>query len=323
MSNTIRTLTARSGLVHVSNPDRPDYFLCGAGGKHGAPVTIDAGESTDEEFRRARGGCLRCKRGLDNMNITAIVKLVNAGPVTDEPAETGPAAETPRTATVVAHPITLHAHVEVLRRTGMHYEVRVISGVGGWSTPGKTFFALAGVVKFDDASEVAPVESTETTEPTEPTPITEPMDAGDYMTLLATRQQQWKRTAQARTGLAPRLLPLLEWFILPGEEALVRLPESKPTPRKARTPRVYRSAASLREERDALLTRMERLAGADVVRDRAGANLSPNARSRAARTAGRRRFTTMDRNLAKYAELQRRVNALNGRIASAEARERA
>lgn len=321
MSNPLRTLTARSGMVHVSHPGRPDYFLCGAGGRHGAPVTIDAGESTDEEFAKARGGCLRCKRGLDNMNIAAIVKLVNAGPVADEPAETAPAAVEPvtptlRTATVVAHPVTLHARVEVLRRTGLHYEVRVISGVGGWSKPGKTFFALAGVVKFDDAPEVAPVEAAE------PTPITEPMDAEDYMTLLVARQEQWKRATQARTGLAPRLLPLLEWFVLPGEEALVRLPESKPAPRKVRTPRVYRSAASLREERDALLARMERVAGAGVVQDRAAANLSPNSRSKAARRAGVRRFATMDRNLAKYAELQRRVNALNGRIANAEARER-
>lgn len=321
MSNPVRILTARSGVDHISHPDRPDYFLCGAGGKYGAPVTSSSRPSTDEEFRRMVLGCKSCKRGLDRMNMDAVVKLVNAGPVADKPAGIAPAVvepvtATPRTATVVAHPVTLHARVRVLRRTGDRYEVAVISGVGGWSTPGKRFFADADTVRFDDAGEVAPVETAE------PTPITEPMDAEDYMTLLAARQEQWKRATQARTGLAPRLLPLLEWFILPGEEALVRLPESKPAPRKARTPRVYRSAASLREERDELVTRMAHLAGTDDVPDRAAANLSPNSRSKAARRAGVRRFAKMDRDLGEYAALQRRVNGLNGQIARAEARER-
>jgi hypothetical protein len=223
------------------------------------------------------------------------------------------------TATVIGSPFgTLQAHVEVVREiTELFVEVRVISGIGGWSRPGKVFGARKSIlVDFVPAgSESAPVvPEVETYQPAQP--ITEPMDAEDYMALLAERQQAWTRAHPEI--LAPALN---EWFILAGEEALVRLPERAPAGKPARKPRVYRSAAELHGERGRLLARMIAVAGIEDTPDRAAANLSPNARSRAARTAGRRRFAKMDRDLATFAALQRRVVVLDGQIARAEARE--
>lgn len=223
------------------------------------------------------------------------------------------------TAHVIAAPNSiLRAHVEVVREiTELFVEVRVITGSGGWSKPGKVFGARKSLlVDFVPAdAEAAPVvPEVESYEPAQP--ITEPMDAEDYMALLVERQQAWMRAHPE-----VRLPALYAWFILPGEEALVRLPEHVPAEKPARTPRVYRSAASLHEERGKLLARMIQVAGTDDTPDRAAANLSPNARSRAARTAGRRRFAKMDRDLATFAALRRRVAVLDGQIARAEARE--
>lgn len=151
-------------------------------------------------------------------------------------------------------------------------------------------------------------------------PIATPMTGEQYMTVLVERQQAWKQ-AHAKPGVRLRFPALLEWFIQPGEEHLVLLPE--PAPKPPRTPRVYRSAESLRQERAELMEHMARVAGCNDAPDRAAANLSPHSRSRAARTAGRRRFARMDRDLEKYAALQRQLTALNGQIARAEAREEA
>lgn len=230
------------------------------------------------------------------------------------------------TAHVIAAPNSiLRAHVEVVREiTELFVEVRVITGSGGWSKPGKVFGArkslLVDFVPAVAEAEPAPPAPEVETEPTAITagiePITEPMGAEDYMTLLAARQEAWMAAHPA-----VRWPALLEWFILPGEEALVRLPEHVPAEKPARKPRVYRSAAELHEERGKLLARMITVAGTDDVPDRAAANLSPNARSRAARTAGRRRFDRMDRALEEFARLQRRVSVLDGQIARAQARE--
>lgn len=223
------------------------------------------------------------------------------------------------TATVIAAPgSVLRADVEVLREiTELYVEVRVITGSGGWSRPGKVFGCRKSIV-FDFVprdAEAAPVFTEP--EPFEPAqPITEPTDAEDYMAVLMQRQQAWKRAHPHA-----ELLPLLEWLTLPGEEDLVRLPEHAPAEKPARKPRVYRSAAELHEERGRLLARMITVAGTGDVPDRAAANLSPNARSRAARTAGRRRFARMDRALEEFARLRRRVTVLDGQIARAEARE--
>ena len=144
------------------------------------------------------------------------------------------------------------------------------------------------------------------------------MTGDQYMEVLVERQRTWERK-HTTPDMRPRYPALLEWFILPGEELLVRLPEPAPTTRPPR----YRSAESLRQERDQLVQRMAAIAGTGDTPDRAAANLSPHSRSRAARTAGRRRFDQMDRALETYARLSRRLTAMNGRIARAEAREKA
>jgi hypothetical protein len=160
-------------------------------------------------------------------------------------------------------------------------------------------------------------------------PLTEPISGDEYVrVVLVQRAQAWS-DAQARTvrpwKVRPGFPPLLEWFITAEDEQFVQLPEPTPAseqlPARERKPRVYRSAVSLREERDGLLARMEQVAGRSDLGDVAATNLSPSCRSRAARTAGRRRFEQMDRDLATYAGLRRRVDALAGRIARAEARE--
>ena len=150
-------------------------------------------------------------------------------------------------------------------------------------------------------------------------PLTEPISGDEYVrVVLIGRQEAWL-AAHPDTGL--RFPPLLEWFIQPEDEGFVILPESEPAPKRTPQPRVYRTAESLRAERDKIERQMDAVAGVGPT-DRAAANLSPNARSRAARTAGRRRFAQMDRALSRYTALRARRDGLNGRIANAEARER-
>jgi hypothetical protein len=84
---------------------------------------------------------------------------------------------------------------------------------------------------------------------------------------------------------------------------------------------VYRSAESIRAELEIVDAQLAAF-GVNDVPDRAAANLSPHARSRAAARAGRRRFTRMDRDLQRYTALTRRRDRLAGRLATAEAREK-
>jgi hypothetical protein len=77
----------------------------------------------------------------------------------------------------------------------------------------------------------------------------------------------------------------------------------------------------LREERDKVAAQLAAIGDEDCA-DGAVVNLSPYSRSKAAARAGRRRFERMDRDLERYAALQRRLENLNGRILTAEARER-
>ncbi|HEX2297836.1 MAG TPA: hypothetical protein VHH34_04855 [Pseudonocardiaceae bacterium] len=153
-------------------------------------------------------------------------------------------------------------------------------------------------------------------------PLSEPINGDEYVrTVLVSRQQAWfDAHPEARDRGFP---PLLEWFVQAADEQFVRLPDPDPKPSKPQRPRQYRSAASLRAERDEVEGRMMAVAGADDVGggDRAIANLSPYARSRAARNAGRRRFAQLDRDLGRYTRLKTRYDALTGRIAAADARE--
>lgn len=237
----------------------------------------------------------------------------------------------PLTATAYAAP-TLHAPVEVIGGSGpFRIRVRTLpGGVGGWATPGKELTVSHTMLSTDDPATVADITEklpTELAHPDpEPAPLTETITGEEYIAVLQARQAAW-RTARTVEGRVPLYVPLLDHFVLPGDEQFVTLPDAAPRPRPLATekprPRQYRSAASLREERDKLLERMERVAGRSDTGDRAAANLSPHARSRAARTAGRRRFAQMDQDLAAYAALQRRVDAFGHRIARAQAREAA
>lgn len=164
----------------------------------------------------------------------------------------------------------------------------------------------------------------------------------EYIELLLSRQAEWiaaNRPQEAAAEAIARIKaeypdanpqvnftfrrpPLLEWFIRAGDEDLVDLAtlDSEPQPKRAPRPRTYRSAASLREERDQVKARMDAITRDDHG-DMAIVNLSPNARSRAARTAGRRRFAQLDRDLERHTQLKSRLDQLDARIAAAERRE--
>lgn len=149
--------------------------------------------------------------------------------------------------------------------------------------------------------------------------LTAPVTGDEYVAVLLGRQAAW--TAEHPTVRPYGFPPLLEWFVRDEDEPFVTLPDADPTPNPARKPREYRSAASLREERDRVQAQMDTLTDTGPY-DPAYVNLSPYARGKSAARAGRKRFEKMDCDLQRYTELAKRRDALNGRIASAEARER-
>jgi len=217
------------------------------------------------------------------------------------------------TATVTCGP-TLRATVNVIKMINAgFYEVEVIEGAGGWDKPGKILVVRTSIMSDfveDGAEKIEPVEVPE------PAPLTEPIDGDAYIAVLLARQAAWIH----RNGGDRTLPPLLEWFIRAGDEDFVIVPEEKPTPKRERRPQTYRSAASLIEERDKVQARMDKITGAGSD-DPAIVNLSPNARSRAARNAGRRRFEQLDRDLERYTALSNRLERLDYRIKAAQARE--
>jgi hypothetical protein len=152
------------------------------------------------------------------------------------------------------------------------------------------------------------------------------LTGNEYMELLVQRQREWFEAHQAEnrpwTLKAP---PLLEWFILPGDEDLVDMAAlertAEPEPKRETRPRTYRSAASLREERDRVQARMDAVAGRGDCGDVAAINIAPSSSNRRIAAAGRRRFAQMDRDLEQYTKLRQHRDHLNGRIANAEARE--
>lgn len=213
---------------------------------------------------------------------------------------------------------TLNAPVEVLSDLDTPGRIRVRTlggGVGGWNTTGRELFVdreILHEITDTEAAATAPVKPAPIV-PIEP--LAAPIDAEDYMQLLLDRQAAWEAAHPHH-----RLRPLLEWFIAPGDEQWVCLPAPAPAPKREPTPRVYRSAASIRTELAAVEATMARIASAGPD-DPAAVNLSPHARSRAARTAGRRRFAQLDRDLERYANLERRRTRLAGQQVAAEARE--
>lgn len=149
------------------------------------------------------------------------------------------------------------------------------------------------------------------------TKLTGPISGEEYIQVLLARQ-----AAHVAAHPHPRgWPPLLEWFVRAEDEPYVVLPEATPVPKRTPKPRVYRSAESIRAELEIVDAQLAAF-GVNDVPDRAAANLSPHARSRAAARAGRRRFTRMDRDLQRYTALTRRRDRLAGRLATAEAREK-
>lgn len=217
---------------------------------------------------------------------------------------------------------TLHAPVEIVEDNGGDWvEVRTLAGgVGGWARAGKALTVQRAILHADDAETIT--ENLAKAD-TESEPLTEPVDGDQYIEVLLRRQEAW-REARAAYGTNYRMLPPLERFVRAADEPFVRIPESQPTQeRKPRAPRRYRSAAELKAEHAALEERMAAVAHRSGMADRAAANLSPHSRSRAAASAGRRRFEAMDRDLAEYTRLRQRRDALTGKIARAEHREAA
>ncbi|KZM71083.1 hypothetical protein [Nocardia terpenica] len=125
--------------------------------------------------------------------------------------------------------------------------------------------------------------------------------------------------------------PLLEWFVSGGklgpkdsdDEDLVDMStlEPEPKPKREPKPRVYKSSAVLKEERAKLQSQLDSLTGGNDSDDVASINLSPFSRNRAARTAGRRRFEKLDRDIQKGAALIRKIEQWDCKIRAAEARE--
>jgi hypothetical protein len=116
--------------------------------------------------------------------------------------------------------------------------------------------------------------------------------------------------------MRPWLLPLLESFIRDGDEALFTPPAMQPQSKRETKPRVFRSAESLRIERDRLVARRAPLL-APLLPEMAAAGGAGIGRKR-----GDRIIKREDGRLRRYVELTRRIDALNDRILRAEHRER-
>lgn len=157
-------------------------------------------------------------------------------------------------------------------------------------------------------------------DPADSTALTGQVSGEAYMEVLVARQTAYM-SAREQPGPLQRFPPLLEWFVRVEDEPYVVLPEQVPVPKRTAKPRVYRSAESIRTELETVDAQLAAF-GVNDVPDRAAANLSPNARSRAAARAGRRRFKRMDRDLQRYTQLKNRRDQLASRLVAADAREK-
>lgn len=154
---------------------------------------------------------------------------------------------------------------------------------------------------------------------TEGDDLVAPISSEDYVKVLASRRAAYE-SARKRTGPLLRYPTLLEWFVRDEDVQYVVLPEPVAQPKRTPKPRVYRTAESIRAELEKTTAERDAIGSGDIP-DRAAANLSPHARSKAAARAGRRRFDRMDRDLERYVQLSKRIDALAARLAQAEVRE--
>lgn len=148
----------------------------------------------------------------------------------------------------------------------------------------------------------------------------------EYIELLLHRQNKWveanrpahEKWAELNPETVPRrqfLVPLLEWFIEDGDEEIVNLPDEAPRPVKVRTPRTYLPASHWRAEKERVQAQMQALA-VPVFPEVAAARGQALGTVRTRKAAARQ-----DRNLEKYAALQKKLSALEGKLRSAEYRE--
>lgn len=144
----------------------------------------------------------------------------------------------------------------------------------------------------------------------------------DFAARMRREQRERRNTAARRRRTARRLERVRIQSLIDKIDSELQNRARAIEPEESAARQEPRDAASIREEIARLEQEMNRVAGVDANEDNAIVNLSPNSRSRAARNAGRRRFASMDRDLARFTELRQRRDNLQGSLANAEARER-
>ncbi len=222
------------------------------------------------------------------------------------------------TATVTCGP-TLRARVEVLHQINERFfEVKVIEGRGGWDKPGKILMVRASIMSDVEAGDNVPESLTPAPVVAEPAPLSEPIDGEAYIEILLARQAAY---VSRNFPYGTHVMPLLESFVRDEDIPFVIVPEPVTPPKHTPVPRVYRSVESIRAELAKVTAQRAAIGGSDIP-DRAAANISPFAKSKAAARAGRRRFAQMDRDLEKYVALTKRIENLTFILLMAEAREK-
>ncbi len=161
------------------------------------------------------------------------------------------------------------------------------------------------------------------TTPDPPAPTAEKLSGDEYMAVLVQRQAEFmqarQREVQARTSQngrppLPLLSPLLEWFIQPGDEHLVDLPQ--PAPKRKPEPRYYRPSTFWRERITHIEAQMAATAARADLGDPAAARGCALGPKRTARHQKR-----ADAALTRYVALDRKLSHAKGMLCSALARE--
>lgn len=140
----------------------------------------------------------------------------------------------------------------------------------------------------------------------------------EYMDLLVERQAAY---VAAHPPLQPWAAPLLEWFVLPGDEEIFTPPKATPRQRPARRPRTYRPASHWREKLERLDAALASLdpGPRHGTTDRAaygGVGIPQTARQNA------KWDTRISRTARRYVELTQAREEVAGKLARAEMRER-
>ncbi|WP_159840149.1 hypothetical protein [Nocardia sp. CY41] len=145
------------------------------------------------------------------------------------------------------------------------------------------------------------------------TDLTHRVTLDEYMVVLQQRADEWL-AGQKSPNL--RFPPLLEWFVLDGDEAMVDLPEPEQKPDKPKPqPRRYRPASYWRERIAALEAQMAPLTE-PLINDRAAAGGVALGVKRTRRIQARE-----DSRLQRYVELRNQLEHAQSMLRRAESRE--